>query len=50
LQRRFIYLVELGIALAIALAFVSGWLAANYYTAANPPSFEILDDFGEKGA
>lgn len=38
-------LLDIGIALAIALAFAGGWLAANYYAAANPPGFEILDDY-----
>ncbi len=44
-SRNFIHLVEIGIALAITLAFAGGWLAANFYAAANPPSFEILEDF-----
>ncbi|MBU1089656.1 hypothetical protein KKF38_02595 [Patescibacteria group bacterium] len=35
----------MGIALAIAIAFAGGWLAANFHAAANPPRFEILEDF-----
>jgi hypothetical protein len=41
-RKIFIHLVEIGIALAIALAFAAGWLAANYYATTNPLSFEIL--------
>ena len=37
--------MEIGIALEIALAFAGGWLAANFHAAANPPRFEILEDF-----
>jgi len=44
-SRSFIHLVEIGIAIAVAIAFAGGWLAANFYAAANPPRFEILEDF-----
>lgn len=32
-------------ATAIAIAFAAGWLAAEFYALAHPPSFEILEDF-----
>jgi hypothetical protein len=44
LQKKFIYLAELAIAIAIALAFAAGWLAANHYSTANPPNFKILNN------
>jgi hypothetical protein len=41
-------LIEIGITLAIAISFSGGWLAGQMYAAANPPSFELLDNYADE--
>lgn len=40
--------LTLGIALAIALSFAGGWLAAELHAEANPPNFKILEDYKDE--
>ena len=49
-KKTFINLLALGVALTIALAFAGGWLAAEFYAQANPPGFEILQDYRDEVA